>query len=757
MSPKKIKSGSKNAKVLAQILREKAELLSHEDTPLFDEDFSPEKVRYLIQELHVHQIELEMQNEELRQGKTELNAAKERYFDLYEMAPIGYFTLNEKGEILQSNLTATILLGIPKSALIHQPLNKFIFSEDQDNYYLHHKKFLSTHQAQSYEVRMIKGDGTQFWAQLDTSLSKNSEGGLILRLVLSDITQRKKTQSDLNIAAIAFESQNGIIITDAHGIILRVNQAFTRITGYPAQEAIGHAVTMLKSERHTKEFYTNLLSVLNEQGHWQGEMWNKRKNGEFYAQLLTITAVNIDGLGATHYVANFSDLTDDKEAEAAIHRLAYYDPLTGLPNRRLIQDRLAQTIAASGRNETYGAVLFVDIDHFKTLNDTRGHTVGDLLLVDIAQRLRASVRQSDTVGRQGGDEFVVLLDALSTESTEAATMAQQLGEKLRETMEKPFNLHDVEYNCKVSIGISLLSKDDTVEDLLKHADLALYKAKDAGRNTLRFFDPAMQEALNLRSALEIELQHAIKHEQFRLFYQSQVDEKNHVVGAEALIRWQHPRRGLVAPDDFIPLAEESGLILSIGNWVMEAACSQLKKWEKDPRMSTLQIAVNVSGKEFRQSDYVTQVERIIKASGINPMRLKLELTESIVIENIEDTIQKMNALKQLGITFSMDDFGTGFSSLSYLAQLPLAQLKIDKSFVDNIPGEKNDEMITKTIITMGRGLEMNVIAEGVETQAQREFLENNGCTAYQGYLFNRPLPITEFETFLVQDQNEQDI
>ena len=321
-------------------------------------------------------------------------------------------------------------------------------------------------------------------------------------------------------------------------------------------------------------------------------------------------------------------------------------------------------------------------------------------------------------------------------------------------MEKPFNLNGVEYNCKISVGISLLSKDDTIEDLLRQADLALYKAKDAGRNTLRFFDPTMQEALNLRIALESELNLAIAQEQFRLYYQPQVDANGNVQSVEALIRWQHPQRGLILPNDFIPLAEDTGLILTIGKWVMETACSQLKQWEKYPHTSALKIAINVSAKEFRQSDYVVQVEHIIKASGINPTLLKLELTESIVVENMEDTIEKMNALKQLGITFSMDDFGTGFSSLSYLAQLPLTQLKIDKSFVNNVPGEKNDEMITRTIITMGKGLEMNVIAEGVETQTQREFLEINGCTTYQGYLYSHPLPIIELEEFLKRDQDE---
>ena len=743
----------KNAENLAQILREKAEYIVQDNLPLADKDYSLEKISELLQELRIHQIELEMQNEELRQKKAELSAEKERYFNLYELAPIGYFTLNEEGEILQANIMSTILLDVLKSDLYQHLITEFILHEDQDIYYLNRKKLLLTHQVQTCEVRMKKSDGSQFWAQLDSLISKNTTSEITLHLVLHDITQRKKEQRTLSIAAIAFESQNGIIITDVKGIILQTNHTFALITGYSAEESIGKSLSILKSGRHNKQFYETMWFALKTQGYWQGEIWNKRKNGEVYAEFLTITAVRDDETGAvTHYVGNFSDITENKKAEASIHRLAYYDALTGLPNRRLFHDRVTQAISASARSNIYGAVLFVDVDHFKTLNDTRGHNVGDLLLIDVAQRLRANIRQSDTVARQGGDEFVILLDNLSSEMSETASMAQHLGEKLRKAMEKPFNLNGIEYSCKISIGISLLTKDDSLEDLLRQADLALYRAKDAGRNTLRFFDPAMQEALILRTALVSELNSAISQEQFHLYYQAQVNIKGEIGSFEALIRWQHPQRGLISPDYFIHIAEETGLILTIGKWVMKTACAQLKLWEGDPSTSALTVAVNVSAKEFHQTNYVAQVKRIIKASGINPMRLKLELTESVVVENMQDAIKKMNALKQLGVTFSMDDFGTGFSSLSYLAQLPLDQLKIDKSFVDNIPGTNNDEMITKTIITMGKGLEMHVIAEGVETQVQREFLEANGCTAYQGYLYGRPLPIEKLEEMLSHEQ-----
>ena len=538
------------------------------------------------------------------------------------------------------------------------------------------------------------------------------------------------------------------MITDPRGVILRVNPAFTRLTGYSAQDAIGQTPALLSSGRQEPMFYRRMWATLKQRGYWQGEVWNKRKDGLIYAEMLSITAIITPGRGITHYVGSFTDITEDKDALAEIHRLAYYDPLTHLPNRRLLQDRLGQAVAATARSGLYGALFFIDLDHFKVLNDTRGHDVGDLLLVNVAQRLRAVMREGDTVSRQGGDEFVVVLEGLGAEINAAAALALHLGEKLRRSMDSPFSLLDIEYHGKLSIGVCLFDKQDKVEDLLKHADLALYQAKNAGRDTLRFFDPAMQAALDQRSALEADLRQAIHRSQLQLYYQPQVDAARRVIGVEALLRWQHPQRGLVPPDEFIPLAEDSGLILPIGLWVLEAACAQLKDWESHAATHELVVAVNVSARQFRQPDFVAQVTRALEANGATPSRLKLELTESLVLDDVTDTIAKMHAIKCLGVQFSMDDFGTGYSSLAYLARLPLDQLKIDRSFVSNLPGSNNDETIARTIITLGRELVMDVIAEGVETEAQLAFLELHGCYAYQGYLFSRPLPLEAFEAFL---------
>jgi diguanylate cyclase (GGDEF)-like protein/PAS domain S-box-containing protein len=857
---------------------------------------APPSTEELQHELQVHQIELEMQNEALRQKQAELEAERDRYGDLFDFAPVGYLTLTHDGIIKALNLAAIKLLGMERKDLLQRRFTSLIEPDDQNRWLT---LFLDAREQEAQEAQVGRGsvevalrrrDDSVLQVQLDWAAQKAGADRTVteLRIVLTDISERKRAETvikeseefktaildamstqiavldcdgvivavneawrrfardnadapgmparntqlgtnylticqgsvgestagaaeaaagilgvldgrwpnfsleypchsptrqrwflmhvtplgenrrgvvishnditarklaedELRIGAVAFSTQNGMVITDPRGIILRVNPAFTRLTGYSAAEAVGKTMALLRSGRHSPLFYQRMWQAIKDEGHWQGEIWNKRKNGQIYAEMLSIAAVETPDRGITYYVANFSDITADKEAEAEIHRLAYYDALTKLPNRRLLQDRLGQALAATLRSRLYGALFFIDLDNFKTLNDTRGHDAGDLLLVEVAQRLRAVVREGDTVARQGGDEFVVLLEDLDADVHEAAALAKQLGEKLREAIDRPFDLKGDEYLCRLSIGVSLFHVEDTVEELLKHADLALYQAKNAGRNLLRFFDPAMQAELDHRSTLEAELRRALKKRQLRLFYQPQVDANGRVIGVEALLRWQHALRGLVPPNDFIPLAEETGLILPIGLWVLETACAQLKAWADDERTRDLRIAVNVSARQFRQADCVALLEQILAASGANPARLKLALTESLVLEDVAGSIEKMQAIKQLGVSFAMDDFGTGYSSLAYLAQLPLDQLKIDQSFVRNLPGNRDDETIARAIITLGRGLAMDVIAEGVETEEQRHFLEMHGCHAFQGYLFSRPLPIAELEIFLLRD------
>ena len=561
-------------------------------------------------------------------------------------------------------------------------------------------------------------------------------------------------EKDLRIAAIAFETEEGMMVTDEHATIIRVNQAFTLLTGYTAEEAIGRNPSMLKSDRQDAEFFRDMWDSLRRDKSWHGEIWNRRKNGEIYPEWLNITAV-VDKEGkVTNYVGTFVDFTERKRAENEIHHLAYYDPLCQLPNRRLLLDRLRQAVAASARNHSGGALLFIDLDNFKTLNDTKGHGIGDLLLVEVAERLQSCVREGDTLSRFGGDEFVLLLEDLSEDRAHAAIQARGVGEKVLEVLSRPYFLKGNEFHSSSSMGITLFNNyRDEIDDLLKQADTAMYEAKKSGRNTLRFFDPVMQEELEARARLENGLRNALSNGEFRPYYQTQISHTGHIVGAEVLLRWIHPERGLISPMQFIPLAEETGLILPIGYWVLEQACRQLKRWEADPHTQELQLAVNVSGRQFRQADFVERVKKIIDRAGINPCLLKLELTESTVLDNVADTTDKMQSLRKIGIGFSLDDFGTGYSSLAYLTRLPLNQLKIDKSFVHNVASNSSDAAIIQTIIGMAANLGMEVIAEGVETQEQRDALEYMGCMLYQGYLYGKPVPLEEFSAHLQDRHN----
>ncbi len=702
-----------------------------------------------LHELQVHQIELEMQNEELQRIQIALEESRARYVDLYEFSPVGYLTLSRHGTITEINLSGANMLGLERKKIMARRFSHFLAPEDGGRWFLHFSKALKDSALQRCELLMRRSDDTKFVARLDCLPIQNG-GVSSLRIAFSDITELKHAEGELRIAAITFETQNGIMVTDSNTVILRVNHAFTRLTGYSADEVVGKTPALLKSGRQDKAFYQRMWLELKRKGYWQGEIWNKRKNGKIYAEWLSISAVMTPDGEVTNFVGSFSDITENKEAEAEIHRLAYYDSLTGLPNRRLLHDRLGQAVAGSRRTKHCGALLFLDLDNFKILNDTRGHDIGDKLLLEVSRRIATCVRGDDTVARLGGDEFVVMLENLSPDTTEAAMQTRLVAEKIREALALSYDLEGHMAYCTVSIGIALFFDDqnDTAEILLKHADMAMYKAKDSGGNALRFFDPQMQAALELRSGLEEDLRLALQRGELHLYYQAQIDSVRHVTGAEALLRWDHPARGMVPPDDFIELAEETGLILPIGQWVLKAACNQIKDWSVSPTTRDLCLAVNVSARQLRQADFVAEVEKVLEETGANPSRVKIEITESMVIHNVSDTIAKMRQLKKLGIGFSMDDFGTGYSSLAYLNLLPLDQLKIDRSFIDRITRDANSAAIAHTIITMGNIMGIQVIAEGVETQEQLEQLHLYGCSAYQGYLFSKPVPIGEFEALL---------
>lgn len=586
-------------------------------------------------------------------------------------------------------------------------------------------------------------DGRLYWVK-STFVPLPSSRAYIT--ISTDISAQKAIEEKLRIASIAFETHEAIVVTDAQARIINVNHAFEELTGYSAEEALGQNPRLLQSGRHDKDFYTELWATLLVKGVWSGEMWDKRKDGTIYPKWLTITSVRNEKDEITNYVANFMDISERKRAEDEIQRLAFYDTLTELPNRRLLMDRLIQSLLSSERSGAYGALLFMDMDNFKVLNDTQGHDVGDMLLIEVASRLKSCVRESDTVARLGGDEFVVILQGLGNSEILAANQAEDLGEKIVDALSKPYFLGDHEHHSSVSIGVGLfLGRGTKVDELLKRADTAMYQAKSSGRNAVRFFETAMQNAVESRALLEKQLRQALSKNELQLYYQIQVDQERRVIGAEALLRWNNEEHGFISPAQFIPLAEESGLILPIGLWVLETACQQLKQWQSTSHAAHLQLAVNVSARQFRQPKFVTQVKDLLDKYAIDATRLKLELTESVVLADVEETVQKMHALRKFGVKFSMDDFGTGYSSLSYLKQLPLDQIKIDQSFVRDIVVDKSDAVIVKTIIDMSINFNLEVIAEGVETEEQLEILRQNGCHAFQGYLFSRPVPIGEFD------------
>lgn len=563
------------------------------------------------------------------------------------------------------------------------------------------------------------------------------------------IDEREQARSEAQIAAAAFQTHLGILITDARGSILKVNDAFIRITGYSEAEIVGKTPRMFNSGLHNAAFYRRLWKRVLKTGNWEGEIWNQRKNGELFPEWLTISAV-YSGKGAlTHYVATMRDISERKAAEQEIHQLAFYDPLTGVANRRLFMDRMGTALKELQRHQHCGALLFIDIDNFKQINDTIGYYAGDQLLQNVAQRMGHMLRDTDTLARLGADEFAVLIEGVESNHAQTTQLAERIAHKLLAALSEPIVLAEDSITVTGSIGIAIMhSSGYSVDDYLQQADVALFQAKDNGRHTVCFFDPAMQAALLAHVKLETDLRQAQANQQWLLYYQPQVNHHGTIIGAEALLRWQHPERGMVSPSEFIPVIENIGLINDVGEWVLEDACQQLARWAQHPLLSVLTVSVNISPLQFRDEDFLHRVEGVFARTQAPLDHLKLEVTESLFLEARDDARDKMLTLKAHGVRFSLDDFGTGYSSLAYLAQLPLDQLKIDQSFVQQVLESQANAAIVESTIALAGSLNLEVIAEGVETEAQKAWLLAHGCRAYQGYLFGCPVTAEAIEQLM---------
>ncbi len=689
-----------------------------------------------------------------KQTEAELQHNRDLLNEAQRLGQLGSWELNlASGELRWTDEVYRIFeLDPAQFSPSYENFLNVIHPDDRDKVNRAYTQSLENHQPYDIEHRLLLADGRIKWVREHCS-SEFDAAGKPLRSVgaVQDVTGQHLAMDQLRVAAATFQTHEAILITDADSNIVRVNQAFQDITGYTPEEVLGKNPRILSSGREDKSFYVAMWQQLLATGSWTGEIWDRRKDGKIYPKWMTISAVRDEQGATTEYVAIFSDISARKQAETEIRNLAFYDALTRLPNRRLLLDRFHLALSVSARSHYYGAVLFLDMDKFKVLNDTMGHDYGDVMLIEVAQRIQSCVREVDTVARLGGDEFVVLIEEIDTNAQEASQKVALVAEKVRASLAAPYLLKGHEYHSSPSIGVCLYKGNrESVDTVLKHADLAMYQVKDSGRNGVRFFDPAMQHAVEVHAALETDLRRALPNRELSLYYQMQVDNELRPLGAEALLRWTHPQRGMVSPAQFIPVAEDSALICEIGHWVLEAACRQLAVWDRIESMRNLELAINVSAYQFHKPDFVETVAAVIREYQFAPARLKLELTESVVLNDVADVVTRMHALKALGVKLSLDDFGTGYSSLSYLKQLPLDQLKIDQSFVRDIATDPNDAVMVQTIINLAQNFRLNVIAEGVETEAQLDFLKRNGCMAYQGYLFGKPVLPGEFEALLAR-------
>ena len=692
---------------------------------------------------------------ELNEGKRALKASEDRFRALTAMSSDFYWETDAEHRFILRTLSAretasgafdpSSFIGITRWEVPHSSPDNSVWED--------HRSLLDAHRPfRNFEITRLGKHGEAMYISVSGDPVFDEAGQFLgYRGTGTDITERKKAEIELGIAAVAFESMQSMLITDAKGIIQRVNQAFVRSTGFSPADLLGKTPSVLQSGKHSRSFYASMWQSLLEKGHWEGEIWGKRKNGELYPKWLSIFSVRNAAGQVAYYVATYLDLSERKHAEQMIERLVYYDLLTDLPNRSLLIDRMSEFLGEALRKGTHGAVVKVDLDNMKAINEVEGFQYGDRILQLVSQRLQAWLLERGMVARVGGDEFVLVIADLARDALAAATeRAEIIARELLAELALPYSLPQTNgsYRCTASLGVTVFDgRETSVRNLLRQAEIAAHQSKQAGGNVCNLFSSTM-EALALEHVrIEVDLRSALETGQFVLFYQPQVSgATGEILGAEALIRWQHPERGLVMPGAFIYHLERTGLMAAVGLWVIEAACRQLVAWSDDALLSRLVLSVNLSAQQFRADDFVEQIAAVLAHTGITPARLKLELTESVFAGDTDMIIDKMNRLRALGLGFSLDDFGTGYSSLSYLSRMPFDQLKIDRSFVAGIDDGSDNVTICSATIGLARSLKLKVVAEGVETESQRYYLGTvHQCDMLQGYLFGKPLPLEDFE------------
>ena len=687
--------------------------------------------------------------------------SEDRFRALFNQATVGVAQVDSAtGQFVRVNQRYADILGYSPQELVGMTFQSLTHPDDLAADLAHFRR-LQSGDVPEYrlEKRYIHKDGHEVWgdATVSSMWASGSAPGYHIAVV-QDITARKRMEENLRaneqrLRSILERLPMGLCLVQDDGLISFRNARYVQICGY-TQEEVPDTNTWLQRaypDATEREAIRQRLLDTSHQGIIPlAEYTIRCADGKY--KPVEISGFFVEG----GRLITMQDLSERKAAEEEINQLAYYDPLTRLPNRRLLMDRLQQALAASARHHRSGALLMLDLDNFKTVNETRGHDRGDALLLQVAHRLRSCVHEDDTVARQGGDEFVVVLEDLGDGPEEAAARAEDVGQRILGMLREPYQIDGDAHHSSLSMGVTIYSGTrETVDELLKRADLALYQAKNAGRDTLRFYDPQMQAVVSARATLELDMRVGLAQGQFELYYQPQIDH-GRIIGAEALLRWRHPRDGFISPAHFIPLAEETGLILPLGEWVLQAACRRLAAWAQQPDLATLSLAVNVSPRQFHQTGFVAQVLAALAGAGADGHQLKLEMTEGLLLQDVEDTIDKMGQLRGYGVGFSLDEFGTGYSSLSYLKRLPLDQLKIDQSFVRDVLTDPNDAAIARTVVALGTSLGLRVIAEGVETEAQREFLERHHCHAWQGYLLSPPVAVAEFEALVRRTNGAMD-